>query len=79
MVVGENILGIFLAVPRVVGENILDVCILEKMTNHFLRNPDKRPEILSDGVNIRENPGTFNRILRKTVFWCFWTLISFEI
>ena len=25
MVVGENILGIFLAVPRVVGENILGV------------------------------------------------------
>ncbi len=49
-VVGENILEVFLAVRMVVGGNILDVRILEKMTNHFLRNPYKRPEILSDGV-----------------------------
>ena len=48
--VGENILEVFLAVRTVVGEDILDVRILEKMTNHFLRNPYKRPKILSDGV-----------------------------
>ena len=55
-------IDVFLAVPTVVGENILDVRILEKMTNHFLRNPYKRPEILSDGIMIRTNPGTFVRI-----------------
>ena len=59
MVIGANILEVFLAVHLVVGENILDLRILEKMTNHFLRNPYKRPGILSDGVIIRTNPGTF--------------------
>jgi hypothetical protein len=58
-VVGGNILEVFLAVRTVVGENILDVCILEKMTNHFLRPPYKRHEILSDRIPIRKNPGTF--------------------
>ena len=43
------------------------VCILEKMNNHFLRNPYKRPEILSDEANIRENPGTFVRRSQKVV------------
>ena len=47
-----------LAVRTEVGENILDVRILEKMANHFLRNLYKRPGILSDGVIIRTNPVT---------------------
>ena len=65
--VGENILEVFLAVRTVVGENVLDVRILEKMTNRFLRKPYKRPGILSDGVIIRTNPGTFGWIPQKVV------------
>ena len=54
----DKYFGGFLAVRLVVGEHILDVRIREKMTNHFWRNPYKRPGILSDGVIIRTNPGT---------------------
>ena len=34
------------------------VRILEKMINHFLRNPYKRSKILWNGIMIRTNPGT---------------------
>ena len=61
-----------------VGENILDVRILKKMTNHFLRNPYKRPKILSDGVNIRRNPGTFVRRSQKVVGHLFERGLGFE-
>ena len=44
----EHVLEFVLAVRTVVGTNILDARILEKMTNHFLRNPYKRPGILSN-------------------------------
>ena len=37
------------------------------MTNHFLRNPYKRPGILSNRIPIRKNPGTFVRIPQKVV------------
>ena len=37
------------------------------MTNHFLRPPYKRPEILSDRIPIRKVPGTFVRIPQKVV------------
>ena len=76
--VGENIFDVFLAVPTVVGENILDVCILEKMTNHFLRPPYKRPEILADRIPIRENPGTFVRRSQKVVGHFFERGLGFE-
>ena len=66
-VVGENTLEVFLAVHTVVGEHILGVRIREKMTNHFLRHPYKRPEILSDRIPIRKNPRTFVRIPQKVV------------
>ena len=57
--VGGNILEVLLAVRTMVAGNILDVRILEKVANHFSRNPYKRPGILSDGVIVRTNPGTF--------------------
>ena len=57
-VVGEHILEMCLVVRTVVGGNILYVRILEKMTNHFLRNPYQRPEILWSGIVIQTNPGT---------------------
>ena len=37
------------------------------MTNHFLRAPYKRPEILADRIPIRKIPGTFCRIPQKVV------------
>ena len=37
------------------------------MPNHFLRPPYKRPEILSDRIPIRKNPGTFVWIPQKVV------------
>ena len=64
---GKYFGGFCLAVHTVVGENILDVRILEQMTNHFLRNLYKRPEILSDRIPISKNPGTFVRIPQKVV------------
>ena len=39
----------------------------ENMTNHFLRPPQKRPEILSDRITGSTIPGTFGQILRKVV------------
>ena len=57
----------------------MDVRTSKKVTNHFLRRTNKRPEILADLITGSTNPGTFNRILRKAVFWCFWTLRSFKI
>ena len=53
-----------------VGGNILDVRILEKMTNHFLRNPYKRPGILSNRITTSKNPGTFVWIPQKSG-WSF--------
>ena len=47
-----------LSVRTVVGENMLDIRILEKMTNHIFRNPYTRPEILWSGIIIRTNPET---------------------
>ena len=44
------------------------------MTNHFLRRTNKRPEILSDGVNIRKNPGTFVRRSQKVVGYHPWMI-----
>ena len=38
------------------------------MTNHFLRNPHQRPEILWSGIVIRTNPGTIGQIRRKVAF-----------
>ena len=38
-----------------------------KMTNHFLRNPYKRPGILSNRNPTSKNPGTFVRVPQKVV------------
>ena len=61
-VVEENILEVCLAVRTVVWGNILDVRILEKMANHFLRNPYKRPRICSNHNPTPKNLLTFVRI-----------------
>ena len=67
--VGENIWGVFLAVPRVVGEIFLGVFLAFGPTSAnspILRRTNKRPEILADLITGSPNPGTFNWILRKT-------------
>ena len=69
-------LEVFLNLSFVFGKS--DQPLLEVITNHFSRRTNKRPEILADLITGSTNPGTFNQILRKAVFRCFWTLRSFE-
>ena len=51
---------------------------MEQITNHFLRPPYTRPEILSDWIRIRKNPGTFVQIPKKVVGHFFERGLVFE-
>ena len=75
--------GTFVRIPQKVVGNLFEdtyvrtsVRILEKMTYRFLRNPYKRPRILSNQITTSKNPGTFVRIPQKVVGYFFSCLLG---